>query len=84
MATFDRFDLRQSPTPLGVFDIVLCRNVLIYFDIATKKKILGGLRSVLRDDGCLLLGGAEAILDLDSNYARQVVGQASVYRKAVA
>jgi chemotaxis protein methyltransferase CheR len=83
MVRFDRFDLRQSPTPLGTFDIVFCRNVLIYFDIATKKKILAGIRHVLRDDGCLLLGGAEAILDLDGNYARQVVGQASVYRKAV-
>jgi chemotaxis protein methyltransferase CheR len=84
MATFQRFDLRQSPSVLGTFDVVFCRNVLIYFDVPTKKKILAGLRNVLRDDGCLLLGGAEAILDLDGSYARQVVGQASVYRKTVA
>jgi chemotaxis protein methyltransferase CheR len=83
MPTFQRFDLRQSMTALGTFDVIFCRNVLIYFDVPTKKKILGGLRQVLRDDGCLLLGGAEAILDLDGKYARQVVGQASVYRKAV-
>jgi chemotaxis protein methyltransferase CheR len=81
MAAFQKFDLRQSPSPLGTFDVVFCRNVLIYFDVSTRKKILGGLRSVLRDDGFLLLGGAEAILDLDGGYARQVVGQASVYRK---
>jgi len=83
MPSFQRFDLRQSPSIIGTFDVILCRNVLIYFDVPTKKKILGGLRSVLRNDGCLLLGGAEAILDLDGNYARQVVGQASVYRKTV-
>jgi chemotaxis protein methyltransferase CheR len=83
MASFQKFDLRQSPGSLGTFDVVFCRNVLIYFDLPTKKKILGGLRTVLRDDGCLLLGGAEAILDLDGGYSRQVVGQASVYRKAV-
>jgi chemotaxis protein methyltransferase CheR len=83
MASFLKFDLRQSPSSLGTFDVVFCRNVLIYFDAPTKKKILGGLRGALRDDGCLLLGGAEAILDLDGGYARQVVGQASVYRKAV-
>jgi chemotaxis protein methyltransferase CheR len=83
MVTFQKFDLRQSPNMLGTFDVVFCRNVLIYFDIPTKKKILAGLRNVLRDDGCLLLGGAEAILDLDGSYARQVVGQASVYKKAV-
>jgi len=82
MATFQRLDLRQSLMSLGTFDVIFCRNVLIYFDVPTKKKILGGLRGVLRDDGCLLLGGAEAILDLDGRYARQVVGQASVYRKA--
>ncbi|HEY3381296.1 MAG TPA: protein-glutamate O-methyltransferase CheR [Vicinamibacterales bacterium] len=83
MVTFERFDLRQNPSPLGMFDVIMCRNVLIYFDVPTKKKILAALRTVLRNDGCLLLGGAEAILDLDGNYARQVVGQASVYRKAV-
>jgi chemotaxis protein methyltransferase CheR len=81
MVHFERFDLRQPPTALGTFDVIFCRNVLIYFDIATKKRILGDLRSVLRDDGCLLLGGAEAILDLDGNFGRQVVGQATVYRK---
>lgn len=83
MVTFQKFDLRQAPAQLGTFDVILCRNVLIYFDVPTKKKILGGLRGVLRDDGCLLLGGAEAILDLDVGYTRQAVGQASVYRKAV-
>jgi chemotaxis protein methyltransferase CheR len=82
MVRFERFDLRQSPAALGSFDVIFCRNVLIYFDIATKKKILAGLRSALRDDGCLLLGGAEAILDLDGQFSRQVVGQAAVYRKA--
>jgi chemotaxis protein methyltransferase CheR len=84
MVTFERFDLRESPAALGVFDIILCRNVLIYFDVPTKKKVLAALRGVLRDDGCLLLGGAEAILDLDGSYARQVVGLASAYRKVVA
>jgi chemotaxis protein methyltransferase CheR len=84
MPSFQKFDLRQSPSSLGTFDVIFCRNVLIYFDVPTKKKILGGLRNVLRDDGCLLLGGAEAILDLDGGYSRQVVGQASVYRKKTA
>ena len=82
MVTFDKFDLRQNPATVGLFDVIFCRNVLIYFDVATKKKILAGLRGALRDDGALLLGGAEAILDLDGKFARQVVGQATVYRKA--
>lgn len=81
MVKFERFDLRLPPTALGSFDVIFCRNVLIYFDVPTKKKILGHLRSVLREDGCLLLGGAEAILDLDGNFGRQAVGQATVYRR---
>jgi chemotaxis protein methyltransferase CheR len=81
MVRFEKFDLRQSPAGLGTFDVIFCRNVLIYFDMPTKKKILGGLRSALRDDGSLLLGGAEAILDLDGSFGRQVVGQATVYKK---
>jgi len=47
MARFQRFDLRQSMAGLGVFDVVLCRNVLIYFDVETKKKILGEIRKSL-------------------------------------
>jgi len=81
MVRFEQFDLRQSPAGLGTFDVIFCRNVLIYFDVPTKKRILAGLRSALRDDGCLLLGGAEAILDLDGHFGRQVVGQAAVYGK---
>ncbi len=81
MVKFERFDLRQPPTGFGGFDVIFCRNVLIYFDVPTKKKILSGLRSVLREDGSLLLGGAEAILDLDPRFARHVVGQATVYRQ---
>ena len=81
MVRFERFDLRQSPSVLGTFDVIFCRNVLIYFDVPTKKKILGSLRSVLRDDGCVLLGGAEAILDLDGHFNRHVVAQAAVYKK---
>ena len=57
MARFQRFDLRQSMTGLGVFDVVLCRNVLIYFDVETKKKILGEIRKNLVSGGYLVLGG---------------------------
>ncbi len=81
MVKFERFDLRQVPGGLGTFDIIFCRNVLIYFDIPTKKRILSGIRSMLREDGCLLLGGAEAILDLDGNFARKVIGQGTVYKR---
>ena len=80
LIVFARHNLVSDP-PFLRQDLVTCRNVLIYFDVPTKKRILAHLRSVLREDGCLLLGGAEAILDLDGNFGRQAVGQATVYRR---
>ena len=44
-------------------DIVFLRNVLIYFDVETRKAILGRLRRVLRPDGILFLGCAETTLE---------------------
>jgi chemotaxis protein methyltransferase CheR len=51
-------------------DLVLIRNVMIYFDVETKKAILGRLARVLRPDGYLLLGGAETTFNLSDSYLR--------------
>lgn len=80
MCRFERFDLRNSMHSLGRFDLVLCRNVLIYFDVETKKKILGQIRKVLNPGGLLLLGSAETTLNLDDSYTRTVIGTATYYR----
>ena len=80
MARVQRFDLRQSMAGLGVFDVVLCRNVLIYFDVETKKKILGEIRKSLVSGGYLVLGGAETTINLDDKYQRTPVGPAILYR----
>ncbi|MCD6399921.1 protein-glutamate O-methyltransferase CheR, partial [candidate division WOR-3 bacterium] len=65
MVRFESFDLRKSMRALGPFDIVFCKNVLIYFDIETKKKILREIRGTLFSGGYLLLGGSETALALD-------------------
>jgi chemotaxis protein methyltransferase CheR len=62
MVRFQPINLLAEPQSLGVFDIVFCRNVLIYFDVPTKAKVLQHLRSVLRQDGALFLGGTETVL----------------------
>jgi chemotaxis protein methyltransferase CheR len=82
MARFRRFDLRQAMAGLGKFDIVFCRNVLIYFDIETKVKILNQILNVLHPGGYLLLGGAETTLNLHDKFERIAVGNTAVYRKA--
>ena len=79
MVEFRTFDLRQSMRGFGPFDLVLCRNVLIYFDVKTKKQILGQIRGVLNTQGLLLLGSAETTLNLDDRFARRVFGQSVFY-----
>ena len=51
-------------------DLVLLRNVMIYFDVDTKKNILNRMTRVLRPDGYLILGGSETTFNLDDSYRR--------------
>lgn len=56
---FRQLNLLDGAGHLGRFDLILCRNVLIYFDAATRLAVLSDLRSCLNRDGVLLLGAAE-------------------------
>jgi chemotaxis protein methyltransferase CheR len=49
---------------LGSFDIIFCRNVLIYFDGPTKGDVLKRMAALLPDDGTLLLGAAETVIGI--------------------
>lgn len=80
MVRFQQFDLRASARSLGPFDIVFCRNVLIYFDVETKKKILASIRQTLNPRGLLALGAAETTINLDSSYSRVLHGPATFYQ----
>jgi chemotaxis protein methyltransferase CheR len=71
----------DEPWPaMPPMDVILLRNVLIYFDVPTKKRVLARVREVLRPDGYLFLGGAETTLGLDDSYERVQVGRAPAYR----
>lgn len=80
MVSFQSMNLAEPWPPLGSMDIVLLRNVLIYFDIPVRKEILARLRRVLRPDGYLLLGGAETTLNIDDNFERVQFQKTSYYR----
>jgi chemotaxis protein methyltransferase CheR len=70
-----------APLPrMGPFDVVYLRNVLIYFDLATKQGILRRVRQLIRPDGWLFLGAAETTLGVDDNWERVVLGRGSAYR----
>ena len=62
------------------YDLILLRNVLIYFDLATKQTVLRHAKTVLRSDGYLFLGGAETTLNIDAGYVRETVGDSVCYR----
>ena len=63
MIKFQQFNLLDDLSSLDRFDVVFCRNVLIYFDTPTKTKVLNGIAELLPADGFLYLGGAETVLD---------------------
>jgi chemotaxis protein methyltransferase CheR len=70
-----------TPLPaLGAFDIVFLRNVLIYFDVQTKRTVLRNVARLLRPDGLLFLGAAETTIGIDDNYERVAAGRTSAYR----
>jgi chemotaxis protein methyltransferase CheR len=79
MVQFETIDLRKSMRSLGPFDLVFCRNVLIYFDNETKQNILKELHGTLFRGGWLLLGGAETAFGLDEWFERKNIGSATVY-----
>jgi chemotaxis protein methyltransferase CheR len=66
---FRQLNLLADFSTLGTFDIVFCRNVLIYFDQATKIDVLGRIRRVTANDGYLILGAAETLVGLGEHFA---------------
>ena len=80
MIEFKEMNLVGPWLPFPKLDIVFLRNVLIYFDVETKKKILKKIRENLRPDGYLFLGGSETTLNLDDAYERVSVSGTSCYR----
>ncbi len=68
MVQFREANLLQDFGPIGVFDIVYCRNVLIYFDQPTKAKVLDGISAHMSPDGVLFLGGAETVLGITEKF----------------
>lgn len=67
---------------LGMFDIVFCRNVLIYFKPETKKDILDRISLQMASSGVLLLGAAETVLGISDSYSKMAECQSAIYQLA--
>ena len=81
MVQFRQLNLLQDFSHLGTFDIVFCRNVLIYFDAPTKSRVLAALASLVAADGVVYLGGAETVLGLTDRLV-PTLGERGVYEAA--
>ncbi len=79
MSRFETTDLRKSMRGLGPFDLVFCRNVLIYFDAETKRSIIQQIHGTLFRGGWLLLGGAETVFGVEEWFSKQTIDGATVY-----
>ena len=81
MVDFQELNLAQPWPALPAMDLVLLRNVMIYFDVEMKKAILARLARVLQPDGYLILGGAESTFNLDDSYRRVEDLQGGYYQR---
>ena len=77
---FQQLNLAGPWPVVGRQDVILLRNVLIYFDAATRRHILGEARAHLRPGGYLLLGAAETTRDLVEGLIPVAAGRTTVYR----
>jgi len=78
MVSFRQLNLLQDFGHLGSFDLIFCRNVLIYFDQPTKKAVLERLSRLIEPDGFLVLGAAETVIGLTDTF-KPMVNQRGLY-----
>jgi chemotaxis protein methyltransferase CheR len=83
MVEIRRMNLSVAWPLMPPIDLVMLRNVMIYFPIETKKQILKNMRNVLRPDGYLFLGTAETTINLDASFTCESFKNVSYYRPGI-
>lgn len=84
MVKFEYFNLAKFPYPLpssGSWDLIFCRNVIIYFDNITKAKVLSRFYNSLNYGGFLFLGFSETIRNLNDDFTMLSLADCYLYRK---
>lgn len=77
---YKKLNLLDDLRSVGRQDVIYCRNVLIYFDIETKKRVLEQMATLLADDGYLFLGAAETVLGITDVF-KPMAGMRGLYIK---
>ena len=81
MVEFRRLNLVQPSSDLGTFDLILCRNLLIYLDEATRRLLCQRLCSALNSRGIFMIGAAESLYGVTEAFATERFGSTVFYRK---
>lgn len=68
---------------IGTMDVILCRNVIIYFDLATKRRVMTTFHEKLRPGGCLLLGHSESLANVTTLFELKHLKRDLVYRRPI-
>ncbi len=80
MIQFKQLNLVTNWPPMPKMDIIFLRNVLIYFDVPTKRRILGKIKELMKPNGFLFLGAAEMPMSVDRSFERVNAARAGCYR----
>jgi chemotaxis protein methyltransferase CheR len=83
MVTFKRRNLQDDLNSLGFFDLVLCRNVAIYFEEHFKCDLFNRLAQIIYQNGRLMLGGTDSLLSHQDIFQPEQVGGSFFYRKKI-
>jgi chemotaxis protein methyltransferase CheR len=83
MVSFEKHNLkdRLAAKRHGTWDVIFCRNVLIYFDDAMKKQVVNMFSEQLADDGTLFIGHSERIKDISDRFEQMPIPQGFCYTK---
>jgi len=81
LVRFERRDLLSDGRPRGTFDLITCRNVLIYFDRETQERLFESFIDALAPGGYLMLGKVETLLGRSRGLLETVDGRERIFRK---
>lgn len=81
MIEFRRLNFIDEVGNLGPFEVILCRNVMIYFDVQARQRLCDHFHQLLTPGGLLILGAAESLYGLQTPLESEQVGSTVVYRK---
>ena len=78
--TFKKMNLLEEWGNIGPFDLIFCRNVLIYQAVENKRKVIEKMAKLLNPGGLLILGAAESLIALSDSFELEKFAKASLYR----